>query len=118
MYRLSFLLLLISASCTAHAAEAYDVSLQIFQNARLVGSPSLIVEDDKPASIRVGGENGYEISVTTHRVQPDLIDVLMNLAIDHDSIAPEMLVPPDEKASVAVGDIKVAIVVSPYEEPS
>lgn len=118
MYRLSFLLLLISASCAAHAAESYDVSLQIFHDARLIGSPSLIVEDDKPASIRVGGQNGYEISVTTHRIQSNLIDVLMNLALDHDSMAPEMLVQPDEKASVAVGDIKIAIVVSPYEEPS
>jgi len=105
---------LAAASFSASAAEAYSVSLHLFHKGKEFGAPSMVVKSGVAGTMEVTGPNGYKLKVTASDDGPNRIKVSTQLESSHGSMSPEVVVRPGTQATIAVGDLKVALTATPH----
>lgn len=98
-------------SCFAATPAPYEVSVTLSHAGKSFASPSAVVQAGKPASIEVTGTDGYKLTFTVSDLTPDTIKVVASLASSYGSMAPTVVVRPDQPARVAVGDLGLEITV-------
>lgn len=96
----------------AAAADTYKVSATLSHAGEVIGSPTALVRADEPASVSVSGEGGYTFSFTVSELAPDEIRVAANVSTVHGDMAPTLVVRPGKTATVASGELTLALTVS------
>ena len=100
-----------SASSIAAAASSYEVSATLSHAGKAFASPSATVLGDQPATIQVSGKDGYKLTLIVTDVSADEIKVVASLDSSHGSMAPTVVVRPDQAAAVSVGDLGLKLTV-------
>jgi len=100
-----------SASSVAAAAASYEVSATISHAGKSFASPSATVLADQPATIQVSGKDGYKLTLIVTDMTADEIKVVATLDSSHGSMAPTVVVRPDQAAAVSVGDLGLKLTV-------
>ena len=86
------------------------VKLKIHENEELLGSPSIVVEENKQASISV--ENIYKVSLTVKEHKNNSVYVPFKLNIKGKEHAPSLVVELGKEASVKIGKMQLSVIVS------
>jgi len=102
---------LCAASSIAAAAASYEVSATLSHSGRSFASPSATVLADKPATIQVSGKDGYKLTLIVTDIAADEIKVVASVDSSHGSMAPTVVVRPDQPATVSVGDLGLKLTV-------
>jgi len=110
MIKTIFLVVSLMISGLALAQETYTVNLSIHNNSELLGSPTLVVETNKEASISVG--DIYDISFKIEVLEDETIYVPFNLNINGKGHSPSLIVNIDSEASIEVGEMKLSVLIS------
>jgi len=91
---------------------SYEVSAKLTYANQAFAEPSAVVRANKSASIEVTGPDGYTLTLTVTDMAPDKIQVAANLDSSHGSMAPTVIVRPDQPASVSAGDLGLELTAS------
>lgn len=100
--------LLVSASC--FAAQTYQVSTSVHVDGELIASPVMVVEADKMASITIGNDFRYNLTVKPN--QDDTVDVITAVTLGKDTITPSFTVAYGKEATMEMGSQKLTLLVS------
>jgi hypothetical protein len=98
----------VSASCIA--ADTYQVSTTVYTHGEKVASPVLLVEADKMASITIGNDFSYSLTVTPNPDQTARIAT--EVTVGDNRIMPSFTVTYGTEATMEVGAQKLTLLVS------
>ncbi len=100
--------LLASALCVA--AETYQVSTSVHLHGELIASPVMVVEADKMASITMGNDFHYNLTVKPN--QDDTVDVITAVTLGKDTVTPSFTVAYGKEATMEMGSQKLTLLVT------
>ncbi len=93
----------------AWAADAYNVSMRLWEGDRELDQPVLTVHDGVPAIVEVSGDAGYRLALTASDAGSEGIRIVANLKTASGAFAPELVVRPAQEATVSAGDFRIAL---------
>ena len=107
------LLVLITVTTASQSGptDSFVVSAKLTNAGRTFGEPNAVVLANAPATVEVAGSDGYTLMVTVSDITANQIQVVANLDSPHGSMAPTIVVRPDEAASVRVGELGLEVTV-------
>ncbi|MBY0420285.1 MAG: hypothetical protein K2W88_19715 [Pararheinheimera sp.] len=108
--KMGLLMASLLASVSCFAAELYQVSTSVYANAELVASPVMVVEADKMASIAIGNDFSYNLTVKPNN--DETVDVLIAITVLNDRVTPSFTVAYGEEATMEIGFQKLTLLVS------
>lgn len=100
--------LFVSASC--FAGDIYEVSTSVHVGGELVAAPIVFVEADKMATVSIGDDFSYDVTVSPK--QDNTAQVLTAVTVGDDKVTPSFNVAYGESASMKVGAQKLTILVN------
>ncbi len=98
------------ASGATFAADSFKVSSRVLNNGELVASPVIELEANKMATVKIGNDFSYSLTVTPQADQS--ADVATAVTVAGKTITPKMNVTLDKEATVQIGQQTLSIVVS------
>jgi hypothetical protein len=104
-----FILSLLACN-TSFAADSFKVSSRVLNNGELVASPVIELEANKMATVKIGNDFIYSLTVTPQADQS--ADVATSVTVAGKTITPKMNVTLDKAATVQIGQQTLSIVVS------
>lgn len=102
------------ASMSSFAANKYQVSTSIYSDSMLVASPTMVVEADKVASISLGTDLRYDLTINPK--EDKTAGVMTTIKIGDNTISPAFNVTYGKEASIEVGSQKLTIIVDKIAE--
>ena len=106
---IGFFALLAFASIT-QANDSFVVDAKIYNDKKLIGSPTLVVNSNKEASISV--DNLYSFSLTLTRVDDSTVNLATELVLGEKHISPSLVVELGKEASISVGGQEFSVIVN------
>ena len=107
----SYLLVLsLFASVSCFAEDTYQVSTSVYENRELVASPVIVVETDKMASITIGNDFSYNLTVKPNR--DETVGVITAITVGNHTITPSFTVAYDNEVTMEIGSQKLTLLVS------
>lgn len=98
------------ASMSCFAAETYQVSTSVYANGELVASPVMVVEADKMASITIGDDFSYNLTVKPN--QDETVNVTTAVTVGNDTINPSFTLAYNKEATMEMGSQKLTLLVN------
>lgn len=92
------------------AAETYQVSTSVYVNGELVASPVMVVEAGKMASITIGDDFSYNLTVKPN--QDETVGITTAVTVDSDTVTPSFTLAYGKEASMQMGSQKLTLRVS------
>jgi len=89
----------------------YGISARLSHAGQLLAAPGVTALAGKPASIEVGGADGYRLTFTVTDLAADRIRVDTRVDSSHGSMAPTIMVRPGVPASVSVDGLDLELTV-------
>lgn len=100
--------LLASASCCA--GNTYQITTSVYSKGKLVASPTMVVEADKVASITMGNDFSYNVTV---KPNPDeTAGVVTAVTVGGSTINPSFTVAYGKEVSIEMGSQKLTLLVN------
>ena len=93
----------------AQANDKFTVNAKIFNDKKLVGSPILVVNSNKEASISV--DDLYSFSLTLTPVDDSTVNLTTELELGEDHIAPSLVVELGKEATINIGGKELSVIV-------
>lgn len=106
----SLLVTALLASVSCFAAETYQVSTAVYSQGKLVASPTMVVEADKMASITVGNNFSYNLTVKPN--QDATAGVVTAITVGDSTINPSFTVAYGKEATMEIGTQKLTLLVT------
>jgi hypothetical protein len=94
----------------AQANDKFTVNAKIFNDKKLIGSPILVVNSSKEASISV--DDLYSFSLTLTPVNDSTVNLATELELGEDYIAPSLVVELGKEATINIGDKELSVIVN------
>ena len=110
MKKLIGLIAMLGFIATAQANESFTVSAKLYDNKKLIGSPTVVVTPKNEASISVG--EVYSISFTLTPGDGSIVNLATDLKIGKEHTAPSFSVELDKEATINIGDNELSVLVS------
>jgi hypothetical protein len=98
------------ASVSCFAAQTYQVSTSVYANGELVASPVMVVEADKMASITIGDDFSYNLTVRPNH--DETVDVTTAVKVGSDTVTPSFTLAYGKEATMEIGSQKLTLLVS------
>ena len=108
--RASLFVASVLASACCFAAQTYQVSTSVYLDGKLIASPVMVVEANKMASITVGEDFSYNLTVKPN--QGDTVDVITAVTLGKDRVTPSFTVAYGKEASMEMGPQKLTLLVT------
>ncbi|GHG66549.1 hypothetical protein GCM10010919_14330 [Alishewanella longhuensis] len=109
-FRASTLVTALLASASCFAADTYQVSESVYSQGKLVASPTIVVEADKMASITMGNNFSYNLTVKPN--QDETAGVVAAVTVGDSTINPSFTVAYGKEATIEIGSQKLTLLVS------
>ncbi len=109
-FKASLLVTALLASASCFAADTYQVSTSVYSQGKLVASPTMVVEADKMASITMGNDFSYNLTVKPN--QDETVGVVAAVTVGDSTINPSFTVAFDKETTIEIGSQKLKLVVS------
>jgi hypothetical protein len=106
----SFLSVFLFASVSCFAAQTYQVSTSVYADGELVASPVMVVEADKMASITIGDDFSYNLTVRPNH--DETVDVTTAVKVGSDTVTPSFTLAYGKEATMEIGSQKLTLLVS------
>ena len=94
------------------ASDTYQVFTSVYKSGKLVASPTMVVLPGKMASITIGNNFSYNLTVKPR--QNEMADVVTMVAVGDDTIKPLFSVAYNKEATIDIGAYKTTILVSKH----
>lgn len=98
------------ASVSCFAAQTYQVSTSVYADGELVASPVMVVEADKMASITIGDDFSYNLTVRPNH--DETVDVTTAVKVGSDTVTPSFTLAYGKEATMEIGSQKLTLLVS------
>jgi hypothetical protein len=98
------------ASVSCFAAQTYQVSTSVYTDGELVASPVMVVEADKMASITIGDDFSYNLTVRPNH--DETVDVTTAVKVGSDTVTPSFTLAYGKEATMEIGSQKLTLLVS------
>ncbi len=108
--KVSLLAVSLFASVSCFAAESYQVSTSVYANGELVASPVMVVEADKIASITIGDDFSYSLTVKPN--QDETVGVTTAVTVGKDTVTPSFTLAYGKEATMEIGSQKLTLLIS------
>ncbi|NYR13594.1 hypothetical protein HC000_14130 [Pseudoalteromonas sp. MIP2626] len=108
----SLIALSLLASVSCFAAETYQVSTSVYANGELIASPVMVVEADKMASITIGNDFSYNLTVKPNR--DETVGIITAVTVGNDTVTPSFTVAYGKEATMEIGSQKLTLLVSKF----
>lgn len=105
----------LTTTTSASATSAYQIDSRVYNGGKLVASPVMIVEADKLASMSIGSDFDYKVTLTP--MSESTVKIATSIRIGTDTTEPEMVVEYGKPASVEIGSKKLSLVISKAARP-
>ncbi len=106
----SLLIAVLLSSVSCFAAETYQVSTSVYAKGKLIASPIMVVEADKMASITIGDDVSYNLTVKPN--QDDTVDVTTAVTVGNDTVTPSFTLAYGKEATMEIGSQKLTLLVT------
>ena len=110
MKKILALIIAINLVQLAHAGGKYTVISKIYNDGKMIGSPTLFVDPNKETSISIS--DLYSYTLTVNPVNETSVIVLAYLNTGAQELSPELAVEIGKEASIEVGDQKLSVLVN------
>ena len=111
MRKLVLVLTTLGLSWMANSHE-YIVKAKLYQHDKLIGSPTLMVNENESAEISLDSlANNYQLNITLNEVDEKSVKVATNIRVGNQAVSPEMLVNYGEEASIIIEQEKLSLTV-------
>ena len=110
MKKLIGLVALFGFVVVAQANDKFTVNAKIFNDKKLIGSPTLVVNSSKEASISV--DDLYSFSLTLTPVNDSTVNLATELELGEDHIAPSLVVELGKEATINIGGKELSVIVN------
>ena len=110
MKKLIGLIALFSFITIAQENESFVVNAKIYDNNNLIGSPTLVVNSNKEASVSI--DDLYSFSLTLTPIDDSTVSLATELQLGGEHISPSLVVKLGEEASVNVGGKEFSVIVN------
>jgi hypothetical protein len=100
-------------SCDAGAADRWRVAAALLHDGRTFAKASAIVAVDRPATVRVGGEAGYSLSLGVEDLGHGRLRLQAALESAYGSMSPTVVVRPGQTAKIAIDHLGLVMKVFP-----
>lgn len=110
MKKLISLVTLFGLTASVQATDSFVVETKIYNDNKLIGSPTLIVNNGEKASISV--ENLYDFTLTLADAGDSTVNVDTKLALKGEYIDPSFTIEIGKEASLNIGDKAFSVVVN------
>ena len=111
MRKLVLVLTTLGLSWMANSHD-YIVKTKLYQQDKLIGSPTLMVRENEAATISLDQlQSDYQLNIILNEVDDNSVSVATNIRVDDQSISPEMLVNYGEEASIMIEHKKLSLTI-------
>ena len=94
----------------SQANDNFTVNAKLYDNKELIGSPSLVVNPKKEASISIG--NLYSFSLTLTPVDDSTVNLATELELGGERFAPSLVVELGQEATINIGGKELSVIVN------
>ena len=94
----------------AQANDNFTVNAKFYDNKKLIGSPTLVVNPNKEASISI--DDLYSFSLTLTPVDDSTVNLTTELELGGEHISPSLVVELGKEATVNVGGKELSVIVN------
>ena len=94
----------------AQANDNFTVNAKLYDNKELIGSPSLVVNPNKEASISIG--DLYSFSLTLTPVDDSTVNLATELELGGERVAPSLVVELGKEATINIGGKELSVIVN------
>ena len=110
MKQLTGLVTLFGFITIAQANDNFTVNAKFYDNKKLIGSPTLVVNSNKEASITI--EDLYSFSIRLTPVDNLTVNLATELELGGEHIAPFLAVQLGKEATINIGDKQLSVIVN------
>ncbi len=110
MKKLIGLVALLGFVTTAQANDNFTINAKLYDDEKLIGSPTLVVNPNGEASISVG--DLYIFSLTLTPVDGSIVNLATELKLGGERIAPTLSVELGKEATINIGGKELSVVVN------
>ena len=110
MKKLIGLIALLGFTSIAKAGDSYVVNTKIYDNKKLISSPTLIVNPNKEASVSV--DNLYSFALKLTPANDSTVNLNTKLEVGGESISPSLVVELGKEASINIGGKEFSVIVN------
>lgn len=102
-----FLIVTLLTPVVSVAADTYQVFTSVYKNGKLVASPTMVVLPNKMASITIG--NNFRYNLTVKPRQNEMADIVTMVTVGADTIKPLFTVAYNKEATIDIGAYKTTV---------
>lgn len=110
MKKLIGLIVLLGFASIVKAGDSYIVNTKIYDNKKLISSPTLVVKPNKEATVSV--DNLYSFALKLTPSNDSTININTKLKVAGENISPSLVVELGKEASINVGGKEFSIIVN------
>lgn len=103
----------LALSCEAGAADRWRVAAALLHDGKQFANPSVVVAAGRPATIKVDGEDGYELTLGIDNIGRGRLRLYAMLVSDYGSMSPAFALRPGQTAKVAIEHVGLVMKVFP-----
>jgi hypothetical protein len=98
-----------SASLAGNASNFYLVSFEVLRDGQPIASPSLVMSESEPASLKIAGVNGFELSAVIRSTSMSEMQLAVFLKTDRGELSPAFMFAPGAVLKFAEGGLELRI---------
>lgn len=106
----SLLIATLLASVPCFADYTYQVSTSVYSDGTLLASPTMLVEADKEASIKLGTDFSYFLTLKPNK--DETVDVITAVTVGDRTITPSLTVANGKEATIKIGSQTLTLLVN------
>jgi hypothetical protein len=103
----------LALSCDAVAADRWRVAAALIHDGRQFAKASAIVSADRPATVKVDGEEGYSLSFDIEEIGRGQLRLNTILVSAYGSMSPAVVIRPGQTANIAIDHLGLVMKVFP-----
>lgn len=92
------------------AQSIFQVASQVFHHGELVASPVMLVEANKEASMSMGDDFYYQLTVSPN--DDNTVSIVTRVTVAGETFEPSLIVAYDREAIIEIGAQKLSMVIS------
>lgn len=112
----SIALSLLALSCNAMDSSAYNVSAKLTYQGKVFAAPTVVVNADTPATVKVTGNDGFDLTLTVTELPESKVKVSAKLASAHGNLSSKTIAYLGKSATVTAGDTGMTFAVQRAHE--
>jgi hypothetical protein len=109
LLRMLFAITAVSASVFANATNFYLVSFEVLRDGQSIASPNLMMSENEPASLKIAGVNGFELSAVIRSTSMREMQLAVFLKTESGEMSPAFMFTPGAALKIAEGGLELRI---------